>query len=352
LPKVTLLFTDKQQASISIATINWSEKTNACALIRIKMKNNSSMKKSIKLFISIFLTGVSLSVFGQQDEMFTQFFTNKLAINPAYAGSKEAMSVLALYRNQWVSFDGSPKTISLTAHTPIFKNTSGVGFSLINDRIGIFNNLILNVAYTFRVDFPFGKLSLGLSGRLQRMQADWSKTNPFSMYDSEIPFTATNLFMPNFGAGAYFYNDWLYAGLSVPHLLNSKYRFEQQQTVVETQANAERHLYAMVGAIVRVTDEIKFKPALQFRYAPNSPNGLDLNGSFIFFDKFVLGASLRAGDSYSAVIQYWISKKLAMGYSHDFNFTRLADYHNGSHEIFLSWDLPLKGFGVENPRFF
>ncbi len=305
------------------------------------------MKQILILLFAI----TCLNGMAQQDEMYTQFFTNKLAINPAYAGSKEALNILALYRTQWVGFEGSPKTMSFTAHTPILKNTSGIGISIVNDKLGIFNSMILNLSYAFRIDFPIGKLSMGLSGRIQRMQADWTKTNPYNINDSEVPFVSNNLFLPNFGTGIYFYNDVMYAGIAVPHLLNNKYKFDGTNNV-ETMANAERHYFAMAGALIDLTSDIMLKPAFQFRYAKNSPMGFDFNVNFVFFERLVLGGSVRARDSYSAVAQFWFDKKLSMGYSHDFTFTRLASYHKGTHEIFVSWDLPLKGFGVENPRFF
>jgi len=303
------------------------------------------MKKNI-LVIAFMI--ISSFVFSQQDEMYTQFFTNKLAINPAYAGSKEDLNVLALYRTQWVGFDGSPKTLSFTAHTPILKNTAGLGIGIIQDNIGIFENTIVNFSYAYRVDFSYGKLSLGLSGRMQRIGVDWTKTNPFSLNDNQIPVTANNLFLPNFGAGAYFYNDNFYLGLSVPHLFNNKYKYNQ--STVQTQANAERHYYAMTGVMINVTSDIKLKPALQLKVAPNSPLELDANLCMIFYDTFVVGASVRTRDSYSAICQLWLKQNVAIGYSQDFTYTKLANYR--THEIFISYDIPLKGFGVENPRFF
>ncbi len=284
----------------------------------------------------------------QQDEMYTQFFTNKLAVNPAYAGSKETFNLLALYRTQWVGMDGAPKTISFTAHAPIMKNTSGIGVSLLQDKIGIFQNLIFNFAYTYRIIFPFGKLSLGLSGRIQHMEIDWTKTNPQTYFDNSISFTKNNLFLPNFGAGTYFYNDNLYLGLAVPHLFNNKYKLHKENST-QTESNAERHYFAMAGYMLPLTTDLAFKPAAQLKYVQNAPLELDLNMSLIFYDTFVIGASWRTKDSYSVVCQIWLDKNFACGYSHDFTYTKIA---HGSHEIFISYDFAIKGFGVENPRFF
>jgi len=305
-----------------------------------------------KRLLTIILIALSSLTFAQQDEMYTQFFTNKLAINPAYAGSKETFNFLALYRNQWVGFEGAPKTMSFSAHTPIMKNSSGIGISLLNDKIGIFKNVVMNFSYAFRVEFPFGKLSLGVSGRIQRIAVDWSQTNPYSVNDNSIPFTANNLFLPNFGTGAYFYNDKLYLGLSVPHLLNSKYKFTDSATEIETKANAERHYFAMAGYMFEINNDFKIKPAMQYKYAKNSPMEFDFNLSLIFYNKLVIGGSIRTKDSYSGVVQFWFNDNFGIGYSHDFGYTKLANYHYGTHEIFISYDIAIKGLGVKNPRFF
>ena len=54
-------------------------------------------------------------------------------LNPAYAGSKEALNVTCLYRNQWVGLAGSPKTMSLSGHVALKSKGSNVGFVLLND---------------------------------------------------------------------------------------------------------------------------------------------------------------------------------------------------------------------------
>jgi len=306
----------------------------------------------MKTLITMLFLTISTFIFAQQSEMFTQFFTNKLAINPAYAGSKETFNLLAMYRNQWVGLDGAPKTLSFTAHTPIMKNTSGLGLSIMQDKIGIFENIILNFAYAFRIDFSIGKLSLGLNGRLQRMQADWSQINPKETNDNEIPYSSEDIFLPNFGAGTYFYNDKLYLGVSVPYLLNSKYKFSDTPTEVETTANAERHYFVMAGYLFKLNRDVKLKPAMQYKLTKNAPMEFDFNLSLIFYNRLVLGGSLRTNDSYSFIVQFWFNENFGMGYSHDFTFTKLTNHHDGTHEIFLSYDIPIRGMGVKNPRFF
>jgi type IX secretion system PorP/SprF family membrane protein len=73
--------------------------------------------------------------FAQQDAQFTQYMYNTININPAYAGSRGALSIFALHRTQWVGLDGAPVTNAVSINTPL-NNKLGLGVSIINDRIG------------------------------------------------------------------------------------------------------------------------------------------------------------------------------------------------------------------------
>ena len=304
-----------------------------------------------KIF-TLLLIIASSGLFAQQDEMYTQFFTNKLGINPAYAGSREAISMLALYRNQWVGFDGSPKNIAFSIHAPIFNNSSGIGLGVVNDKIGIFSNLIVNGVYAYRIKFPFGKLSLGLNARMKRMQVDWRATSPLEFFDNAIPYDNNNAFLLNFGTGAYFYNEHFFVGISVPHLLENKIDFTGEGTEVYTEASTLRHYFGMIGGIYEVNSSMKLQPGVMVKYVKNSPVAFDFNLSMIFYDMFLVGGSYRTKESFSGIAQVFLSSKLSMGYAYDFGFTKLSDYHSGTHEIFIAYDIPFSSYGVDNPRYF
>ena len=54
----------------------------------------------------------------QQDPHFTQYFDNTLFVNPAYAGSKDVLNLTAIHREQWVGFDGRPRSTTFSIHSP------------------------------------------------------------------------------------------------------------------------------------------------------------------------------------------------------------------------------------------
>ena len=71
--------------------------------------------KRIILIIVLLILGFEYSN-AQQLPQFTQYMYNTIAINPAYAGSRDALSIVGLNRNQWAGFDGGPQTQTLSIH--------------------------------------------------------------------------------------------------------------------------------------------------------------------------------------------------------------------------------------------
>lgn len=64
-----------------------------------------------RLLLVILFASVSLlEVQAQQDPHYTQYMYNMSVMNPAYAGSKESLSMGLLYRKQWVDIEDAPTT--------------------------------------------------------------------------------------------------------------------------------------------------------------------------------------------------------------------------------------------------
>ena len=76
---------------------------------------------------------------------------NTLAINPGYAGSKGTASAMALYRKQWMGFEGAPESKLVSFHTPIFGDRVGFGLTIENDQLGITDSWYGSMAYAYRI---------------------------------------------------------------------------------------------------------------------------------------------------------------------------------------------------------
>ena len=85
-------------------------------------------------------------------EVITQYMYNMSVMNPAYAGSKENLSLGLLYRKQWVDIEDAPTTATFFGHSPVGKNV-GLGLSVISDKIGPVeeNNIYGDFSYTLNL---------------------------------------------------------------------------------------------------------------------------------------------------------------------------------------------------------
>jgi hypothetical protein len=61
---------------------------------------------------------------------------------------------------------------------------------------------------------------------------------------------------------------------------------------------------------------------------------------------------LQISNSASAIVEYYVSEKLRIGYSYDLNINKLAGYQGGSHEISVGISFPSKTSSVISPRYF
>jgi type IX secretion system PorP/SprF family membrane protein len=288
------------------------------------------------------------SGFAQQDAQYTQYMYNTININPAYAGSRGVMSVFGLHRTQWVGLDGAPTTNTFSLNTPINNSNLGVGFSLVNDRIGPTsdNTISADISYTVTMNEVY-KLSFGVKASGNTFNLDTDKLDPSNPIDPNLQ-NFNNEFSPNFGAGVYLHSDKLYLGLSVPNFLqDSKYN-DNEVAVFQERMN----FYFIGGYVFDISPSIKFKPAFLTKMVTGSPLQVDASANFLFFDKFMLGGAYRWDAAVSALAGFQVTDGLFIGYSYDMETTQLRRYNSGSHEVFLRFELFNKVSKMVSPRFF
>jgi type IX secretion system PorP/SprF family membrane protein len=298
------------------------------------------------------LVAVIAPVAAQQDALFTQFFSNQLILNPAYAGSRDAISMTAFYRNQWAGFPGAPKTETISLHAPIFKGSSGAGVTMQHDQVGITTNSILNGSYAYRIDLGKARLGLGINGELRLQQIDWAAANPLDPMDPSIFYTNRSLFLPNVGAGIFLDAEHYFLGLSIPRMLQTELNYAPAGNTAEHLAQLKRHFYLSGGLAVRLTESLMFRPQVLVKYVANAPLQVDVNLGFVMKDKIWLGGTFRTEDSMDFFLQYSINSKLRFGYAFDYAFTPLSNYNKGTHELMMGLDLGKNRNGFFHPRYF
>lgn len=286
--------------------------------------------------------------YAQQDAQFTQYMYNTVNVNPAYAGSRGALSIFGLHRTQWVGVDGAPTTNAVSLNSPINESNLGVGLSFVNDRIGptTENAISADVSYTVQTSETF-KLSFGIKATGNFFNLDPSKV---SFSDTELLETQNlNEFTPNVGAGVYFHSDKAYIGLSVPNFITNKQKYDDTNKVLYQE---KMSYYLIAGYVFDLSPNTKFKPALMTKATAGAPLQADISGNFMFMEKFVLGAAYRWDAAVSGMAGFQITDGLFIGYGYDYDTTDINNYSKGSHEVFLRFEL-LNNFNkIISPRFF
>lgn len=300
--------------------------------------------------IALVLLFCSAVGFAQQDAQYTQYMHNTININPAYAGSRGVMSIFGLYRTQWVGLDGAPETSTLSLNTPINSSNVGLGFSLVNDKIGptTENNFSVDFSYSIQTSAT-AKLSFGIKGSENIFNLDPNKLTPEHQGDPQFS-DFKNKFSPNVGAGVYWHSDKGYIGLSVPNFIQTNRYDDNDMAIFKEQIN----YYLIAGYVFNLDryETIKFKPAILGKMVEGSPLQLDASANFMFNDKFVVGVSYRWSAALSALAGFQINKSMYIGYAYDRETTKLNNYNSGSHEIFLRFEF-MKGYNrITSPRFF
>ena len=79
---------------------------------------------------------------------------------------------------------------------------------------------------------------------------------------------------------------------------------------------------------------------------------MDISANFLINQKLTLGAAYRYDAAISALAGFQLSEMLFVGYAYDFETTQLQKYNQGSHEIFLRFELFKNYNGINSPRFF
>ena len=301
------------------------------------------MKKTLILTCLICIITLP-KAFAQQDPQYTQYMYNMNVVNPAYAGSKESLSVGLLYRDQYTDIDGGPQTFTFSAHTPI-GNGLGIGLSAISDEIGPVEetNLFADISYT--IDFDSNhKLAFGIKAGASFFDVGLTDLTLPDQGDDAFSANVNETFA-NIGAGLLFYTDKYYLGVSMPNFLDSEHLdVDERSFGSETQ-----HLFATAGYVFDLNDNIKFKPSTLVKTDFNAEATFDINTNFLFYEKFEAGVSYRTDDSFSGLIGFRPTDWIQLGFAYD-NVSSALD--TDSYEAFIIFDIYFNKKTFLSPRYF
>jgi len=303
--------------------------------------------------IGIFIVAIG-TAHGQQTATYAQYMFNGLAINPAYAGSNEALVATFLGRVQNVGLPGAPNTQTFSAHTPLLDKRMGLGALIIKDNLSIINQTGLHFSYAYRLPLKRDEayLSFGLQGGATFYNAEYSQLDLFNnpSTGSSDPLFANDIrrARPNIGAGMYYNSRRSYLGVSMPSMVNNVFdRGEDLTTVVQT-----KPVIVNGGHVFTLSRVLKLKPNFLFLLIDGKFADFDLNMSVLFDEVLWVGSSFKSSNQIVAFTQMKVNDQLQVGYSYTVTNGPIRVVELGSHEFMATYRFLYNKRGVISPRYF
>jgi type IX secretion system PorP/SprF family membrane protein len=286
--------------------------------------------------------------------VFSQYLQNGLMVNPAYSGTRGALSTFLSYRMQWMGTAGSPVIQTASLHTPMKNDRVALGIMGHFMQYGVTRSMSLyaNYAYHIRVGRS-GKLSFGIKGGLDRSETDYSGILLSNAGDPVFSENDKPYILPNAGAGVYYFSEKLFAGVSVPSFLS----YSRTATgSVQAFHSFDRYKFIFTaGGLITFSPFFKFKPSLLVDYSLQQSGKLtqfDINGNVILGDLLWLGGSWRTTEEVAVgILQVQVNPQLMIGCSYDYPAGRMNSFSRGSSEFILRYEFGYK-VSAANPRYF
>lgn len=291
------------------------------------------MKKLLTLFVFF----CSVPAMAQQDPLYSQYINNLFLINPAYSGGTSDLNLSAMYRKQWVGFEGSPATFNANGHIALSNNRMGAGLIVLQDKIG--SDKTSEITFTYGYHLPLNNeltLSFGLQGGAINYYSDYSdlKINP-----ADSKFTNQSVWKPNIGTGLILKNEKFLVSLSVPKLLKANSTVEEFTTSLYNQ-----HVYAMGAYVFQTSYRIKLKPWILARMVSGAPASFDYGASLKVDDSYSLGFFTRNFETYGTFAQINLGDHLRFAYVFELPTNNSVGTQFTTHEVTIGVRLSTLSF--------
>ncbi len=326
---------------------------------------NSKLNKRLVVMLAVGFIFCN-ALIAQKEPQYTQYMYNIGSFNPGYVASTETAEIIGLYRAQWISLPGAPKTIRFGTNIPFSNEKMGMGFNVVSDQLGPSTQTFIDLAYAYQFNISENaKLSFGMDVGGALLNIDFSKGTFENPGEPILNRETIQEFYPTIGAGLFLYGiDTWYLGASIPNFLGESVYDQDTAMVIED----KMQLNFIGGYVFEFSESLKFKPAFLINYIGGAPLNTNLSANFLINDQFTLGASYRFGNAVSGLAGFQLGGGTFMGYSYDYNTNGLGQFNSGSHEFILKFYLGKGGNGsnkksnnrklkgkpkqIDSPRFF
>lgn len=305
-----------------------------------------------RIFTSIALVLSALTGFSQQEYQVSQNMFNQMPIFAGYAGINDAICGQLMYRNQWMGFNGNPKTLIFSVNAPWSSfggpQNFGSGLSFSSDQLGFYSmtNIKLANAYHLPTVIANGKLGVGFD--LSFSQQSFTGTNgaggTMSYIDNSdqvlMGLGNTNGSALELGLGVFYKRQDLWFGINTSQNLTSTIEW------ATASPQLARHYYITAGYLMPLgSSRFELEPSV-FIKSDGSATQMDLAVRAIYDRQFWGGLAFRPVDA--AVVMAGVTRQvgpgnLKIGFAYDYSMSSLrqdgttTSGSNGSVELFLGY---------------
>lgn len=299
------------------------------------MKHIANLKNIPHLAALLLVMMISQPGLSQQYAQFTQYISNELMINPAYAGAEEALSISLLHRAQWSGIEGAPTTQSLTAHSLFKSNKIGLGLAVVNDKIGIHHILTASSSFAYRIQIRQETfLSFGLQFGINQVKSDFNSLTGYIQNPNDPALNKANLSETNFefGSGIYLITPRLNMGISMPNMLNNNIEADSINYSL-----LDNNVFFLFRYSIPITNNFTLQPGFLVKYTQSMPLSMDINLAAVVNNVLLFGISYRIKESVNPIIQARITPQFKIGYAFDYPLATVDSYGSNSHEFMVSY---------------
>ncbi len=298
------------------------------------------MKKAASIIFCLMTLGLALK--GQHFLHQSQYMHNLLIANPAYTGSREALSITGSFRKQWLGIEGSPSSETILIHGTTKKQKNNFGAAFVRDAAGLTRQTTATGSYAYRLQLGKNlRLAFGLNGGIGITRVDWSQIIINDQDDEIFGSNTRPKIHPVVGTGVFLDSDRGYLGLSAPYLVRSR----------DVNGFTERPAILLAGLVFKLNPDVYFRPSILTRYLIGSPLSVNMNGSLLFKNVVWAGLGWRIKDAVSANVQFQVRPQFLLGYNYDYTLSSLGRWTSGTHEVVLRYEFSYTGV-KKHPRYF
>jgi type IX secretion system PorP/SprF family membrane protein len=302
------------------------------------------------IILLLFLAGnYALS---QQLPVYSQYLYNKVLINPSVAGNDGYTSFSLTAREQWVGYEGAPRTFSFAWQTRLLKRSYilkqtkvkrevyrpksdgkvGLGGYIFSDKNGLVNRNGFQLSYAYHTWLKNStQLSFGLALNGYYYKIDESKVN---FEDPNDPLLNSSLrrglFIPDATFGVSLLNAKYNFGFSVDQLFQASGKFGGASAYQDF--SLERQYYLFGSYDISHGPYNIIQPAFLFMTSEQLEPMADIGVTYIFHDDFWTGLAYRTSKALIATVGVKY-QNIFIGYAFDFTMQEIQKVTYGTHEI-------------------